>query len=57
MVYLFFVEEFKLDVMTREILKLRTVLNGLKKDRCKLNLSGNNNKTKFNCVVCLHLVR
>ncbi|XP_060847536.1 interaptin-like isoform X2 [Rhopalosiphum padi] len=41
--------EFKLDVMTREILKLRTVLNGLKKDRCKLNLSGNNNKTKFNC--------
>ncbi|KAF0766982.1 coiled-coil domain-containing protein 83-like [Aphis craccivora] len=41
--------EFKLDVMTREILKLRTLLNGLKKDRNQLNLVENNNKTNSNC--------
>ncbi|XP_022170353.1 uncharacterized protein LOC111033754 isoform X2 [Myzus persicae] len=39
--------DFKLDVMTREILKLRTVLNGLKNNRNQLNLAGNN--TKSNC--------
>ncbi|XP_015372765.1 PREDICTED: golgin IMH1-like [Diuraphis noxia] len=40
--------DFKLDVMTREILKLRTVLNGLKKNRNQLNLA-RNNKTNSNC--------
>jgi len=41
--------------MTREILKLRTLLNGLKKDRNQLNLVENNNKTNSNCFVCVHL--
>ncbi|CAI6357113.1 unnamed protein product [Macrosiphum euphorbiae] len=41
--------DFKLDVMTREILKLRTVLNGLKKNHNQINSAGNSNKTKSNC--------
>ncbi|XP_025194269.1 putative leucine-rich repeat-containing protein DDB_G0290503 [Melanaphis sacchari] len=41
--------EFKLNVMTREILKLKTVLNGLKKNRNQLNSAENNNRTKSDC--------
>ncbi|KAL5237034.1 hypothetical protein ACI65C_004444 [Semiaphis heraclei] len=41
--------DFKLDVMTKEILKLRTILNDLKKNRNQLETLAGNNKTKSNC--------
>lgn len=54
--YLFFIKDFKLDVMTKEILKLRTILNDLKKNRNQLETLAGNNKTKSNCSVCLDLI-
>lgn len=36
---MYLIQEWKLDVMTKEVIKLRKVLDEFKKDRCRISLA------------------